>query len=109
MSRPTLPELTTGSATRAAGDGGGGGREEEEEEEDAVKDRGPKPVVPLLRVSAGGGVHEIQTFAHYVGTRARYVVASASFASEFFFLPINEVYTLKKKIVNLIGIRSCLD
>ena len=107
MSRPTLPELETGGrATCAAGDYGGG---REEEEEDAVKGRGPKPVVPLLLVSAGGGVHEIQTFAHYVGTRARYVVASASFASEFFFLPINEVYTLKKKIVNLIGIRSCLD
>ncbi|PUZ54532.1 hypothetical protein GQ55_5G139300 [Panicum hallii var. hallii] len=61
MSRPNLPELTTGRATWAAG----GGREEE----DAVKDGGPKPVVPLLLVSAGGGVHEIQTFAHYVATQ----------------------------------------
>ena len=67
MSRPTLPELETGGrATCAAGDYGGG---REEEEEDAVKGRGPKPAVPLLLVSAGGGVHEIQTFAHYVGTR----------------------------------------
>jgi hypothetical protein len=66
MSRPNLPELTTGRATWAAG----GGREEE----DAVKDGGPKPVVPLLLVSAGGGVHEIQTFAHYVGTRVTFVI-----------------------------------
>lgn len=39
--------------------------------EEAVKEdttSSPKPVVPLLNVSAGGRVHEIQTFAHYVGT-----------------------------------------
>ncbi|RLN21869.1 hypothetical protein C2845_PM07G24640 [Panicum miliaceum] len=63
MSRPTLPELTTGRATWPAGDGDG------REEEDAVKDGGPKPIVPPLLVSAGGGVHEIQTFAHYVATQ----------------------------------------
>jgi hypothetical protein len=38
--------------------------------EEAVKDitSPTKPVVPLLNISAGGRVHEIQTFAHYVGT-----------------------------------------
>ncbi|WVZ68635.1 hypothetical protein U9M48_017554 [Paspalum notatum var. saurae] len=49
----------------------GGGREEEEEAA-AVKDAAgspTKPVVPLLLVSAGGRVHEIQTFAHYVATQ----------------------------------------
>ncbi|KAJ1285640.1 hypothetical protein BS78_03G293600 [Paspalum vaginatum] len=44
-----------------------GGRAEEATA--AVKDGSPKPVVPLLLVSAGGRVHEIQTFAHYVATQ----------------------------------------
>ncbi|XP_066309991.1 calmodulin calcium-dependent NAD kinase-like [Miscanthus floridulus] len=38
--------------------------------EEAVKDASPtKPVVPLLNISGGGRVHEIQTFAHYVATQ----------------------------------------
>ncbi|KAF8663872.1 hypothetical protein HU200_055207 [Digitaria exilis] len=45
-----------------------GGREREEEAV-KVENRIEKPVVPLLLVSDGGRVHEIQTFAHYVATQ----------------------------------------
>ncbi|RCV27599.1 hypothetical protein SETIT_5G337000v2 [Setaria italica] len=59
MLRPIVPP----DLLRDAADGSGRG------EEDAVTDRRPKPVVPLLLVSAGGRVHEIQTFGHYVATQ----------------------------------------
>lgn len=52
-------------------------------EEAAVKDTGPKPVVPLLNVSAGGRVHEIQTFAHYVGTPAAITHPVTSFCIRY--------------------------
>jgi hypothetical protein len=62
MLRPIVPP----DLIRDTANDGSGGRGAEVE--DAVTtDRRPKPVVPLLLVSAGGGVHEIQTFAHYVG------------------------------------------
>lgn len=59
MLRPILPDRFGRVAQQPTDNSGS---------EEAVKDRSPKPVVPLLVVSAGGRVHEIQTFAHYVGT-----------------------------------------
>ncbi|OEL23646.1 hypothetical protein BAE44_0015341 [Dichanthelium oligosanthes] len=66
MLRAILPDRFGGRVTPPpATDAGGSGHDE------AVKDdrSSAKPVAPLLLVSAGGRVHEIQTFAHYVATQ----------------------------------------
>jgi hypothetical protein len=48
----------------------GGGEHDEAAVKDTISPTTKPVVVPLLNISAGGRVHEIQTFAHYVGTPA---------------------------------------
>jgi hypothetical protein len=62
----------------------------------------PGAVVPLLVVSEEGGrVHEIQTFAHYVGTYAHSSIAP-KFRPAVIFSPKKLVFTLRYHILDLL-------
>jgi hypothetical protein len=60
----------------------------------------PGAVVPLLVVSEGGRVHEIQTFAHYVGTYAHSSIAPQFRAAVIFLSKL--MFILRYHILDLL-------